>query len=104
MRDAFEKRRNYMVERIHAMEGISCLKPEGAFYIMIDVHGLYGKTICGELIQSDVDFVNAFLKHGLVALVPGDGFSAPGFVRWSYAASMDNIKEGLDRLERFLAQ
>ncbi len=104
MRDAFQKRRDYMVERLNAMEGISCLKPEGAFYVMIDVHETFGKTLCGELIQNDTDFVNAFLKHGLVALVPGDGFSAPGFVRWAYAASMENIKEGLDRLERFLAQ
>lgn len=104
MRDAFQARRDYMVERINAMEGISCIRPEGAFYIMINVKKQLGRTICGEKIETDGDFATAFLKHGLVALVPGDGFSAPGFVRWSYAASMENIKAGLDRLEKFLAQ
>ena len=104
MRDAFQARRDYMVERINAMEGVSCIRPEGAFYIMVNVKEQIGRTICGEKINNDADFATAFLKHGLVALVPGDGFSAPGFVRWSYAASMENIKEGLDRLEKFLAQ
>lgn len=104
MRDAFQARRDYMVERINAMEGVSCIRPEGAFYIMLNVKEQIGKTICGETISNDDDFATAFLKHGLVALVPGSGFSAPGFVRWSYAASMEDIKEGLDRLEKFLAQ
>lgn len=104
MRDAFQARRDYMVERINAMEGVSCIRPEGAFYIMVNVKEQLGRTICGERIETDSDFATAFLKHGLVALVPGDGFSAPGYIRWSYAASMENIKEGLDRLERFLAQ
>lgn len=103
MRDAFQARRDYMVERINAMKGVSCIRPEGAFYIMVNVKEQIGRTICGEKINNDADFATAFLKHGLVALVPGDGFSAPGFVRWSYAASMENIKEGLDRLEKFLA-
>lgn len=104
MRDAFQARRDYMVERINAMDGVSCIRPEGAFYIMLNVKEQLGRTICGEKIETDDDFATAFLKHGLVALVPGSGFSAPGFVRWSYAASMENIKEGLDRLEKFLAQ
>ena len=104
MRDAFQARRDYMVERINAMEGVSCIRPEGAFYIMLNVKEQLGRTICGETINNDDDFATAFLKHGLVALVPGSGFSAPGFVRWSYAASMEDIKEGLDRLEKFLAQ
>lgn len=102
MRDAFQARRDYMVKRINAMEGVSCIRPEGAFYIMVNVSEQLGRTICGEKIETDSDFATAFLKHGLVALVPGDGFSAPGFVRWSYAASMENIKAGLDRLEEFL--
>ena len=69
---------------------------------MMNIERLIGKTICGELIQTDHDFCAAFLKHGLVATVPGSGFGAPGFVRWAYAASMDNIKKGMDRLEAFL--
>ena len=91
-----------MVERMNAIEGVSCIKPEGAFYVMMNIEKLIGKTIGGVLIQSGEDFATEFLKQGLVALVPGEGFEAPGFIRWSYAASMENIREGLDRLERFL--
>ncbi len=102
MREAFEARRNYMVERMNAIEGVSCIKPEGAFYVMMNIEKLLGRTIDGVTIRSGNDFATAFLKGGLVAVVPGEGFEAPGFVRWSYAASMENIQEGLDRLERFL--
>ena len=102
MRQAFEERRNYIVERMNRIDGVSCIKPEGAFYIMMNMEKLIGRTIHGELIQNSDDFSTAFLKHGLVATVPGSGFGAPNFVRWSYATSLDNIKKGLDRLEAFL--
>lgn len=102
MRRSFEERRNYIVERVNAMDGVSCLKPEGAFYIMMNVEKQLGRTICGEAIGSSDDFSAALLRHGLVATVPGSSMGAPGFVRWSYAASMDNIKKGMDRLEVFL--
>lgn len=102
MRQAFEVRRNYIVERINQIDGVSCVKPEGAFYVMMNVEKLLGRTIHGEQIQNADDFCTAFLKHGLVATVPGGGFGAPGFVRWAYATSLDNIKKGLDRLEAFL--
>lgn len=104
MRDAFQARRDYMVSRMNAIPGVSCIRPEGAFYVMMNLEKLLGRTVGGARIDSAEDFATAFLKQGLVAVVPGDGFGAPGFVRWSYAASMENIQEGLDRLERFLAQ
>ena len=102
MRRAFEQRRNYIVERMNQIDGVSCLRPEGAFYVMMNVEKLLGRTIHGELIQSSDDFCTAFLKYGLVATVPGSAFGAPNFVRWSYAVSMGSIKKGLDRLEEFL--
>ncbi len=102
MRQSFEERRNYIVGRVNAMEGVSCIKPEGAFYIMMNVEKQLGRTICGETINSSDDFAAALLRHGLVAAVPGTGFGAPNFVRWSYAVSMDSIKKGMDRLEEFL--
>ena len=102
MRRAFEERRNYIVERISQIDGVSCIKPEGAFYVMMNIERLIGKTIHGKPIQTSDDFCTALLKYGLVAAVPGSGFGAPNFVRWAYAASMDQIKEGLDRLEAFL--
>ena len=103
MRQAFETRRDYIVERMNSIPGVSCIKPEGAFYVMMNIEQLLGKTICGETIHTSDDFSSAFLKHGLVATVPCSGFGAPNFVRWSYATSMENIQKGLDRLEQFLA-
>lgn len=104
MRQAFEQRRNYIVDRMNKIPGVSCLKPQGAFYVMMNITQLLGKTIHGVVINDADDFSNVFLKEGLVATVPCTGFGAPQFVRWSYATSMENIKEGLDRLEKFLAE
>lgn len=103
MHDEFERRRNYIVERMNQIEGVSCIKPEGAFYVMMNVEKLLGRTIGGKLIQSGDDFAVAFLEQQNVAVVPCSGFGAPNFVRWTYAASMENIREGLDRLEKMLA-
>ncbi len=102
MRDVFEERRNYIVQRVNSIDGVSCINPDGAFYIMMNVEKLLGKTLGGRVINNGDDFALAFLEKGLVAVVPCSGFGAPNFVRWTYAASMENIKEGLDRLEKFL--
>lgn len=104
MRQAFEQRRNYIVDRMNKIPGVSCLKPQGAFYVMMNITQLLGKTIHGVVINDADDFSNVFLKEGLVATVSCTGFGAPQFVRWSYATSMETIKEGLDRLEKFLAE
>ena len=104
MRQAFEARRNAMVEGMNAIPGMSCLKPEGAFYVMMNLKDILGRTLHGVKIESAEDFAALFLKKGLVAVVPGTSFGAPGFVRWSYACSMDNIKEGLARLSKFLTE
>ena len=78
--------------------------PDGAFYVMMNLEKVIGRTLGGKLIENDDDFAVAFLEKGLVAVVPCSGFGAPGFVRWTYAASMENIREGLNRLEKFLQQ
>ena len=102
MRKVFEERRNYMVERINSIEGVSCIKPDGAFYVMMNIEKLIGKTLGGVQIRSAGDFAMAFLEKGLVAVVACDAFGIDNFIRWTYATSLDNIREGLDRLERFL--
>ena len=102
MRDVFEERRNYIVERMNAIDGVSCKMPQGAFYAMMNVEKLVGRTLGGRVIKDGDDFAMAFLEKGLVAVVPCSGFGAKNYVRWTYAASMENIKEGLDRLEKFL--
>ena len=103
MREAFEERRNYMVERMNQIEGVSCIKPEGAFYVMMNISKIFGKELFGHVIKDADDFGNMFLKYGKVAVVPGTSFGTPEFIRWSYATSMENIKAGLDRLECFLS-
>ena len=102
MRKVFEERRNYIVARMNSIDGVSCIMPDGAFYVMMNIEKLKGKTIGGTVINTSDDFAMAFLEKELVAVVPCSGFGAPDFVRWTYATSMENIKEGLDRLERFL--
>ena len=104
MRKVFEVRRNYIVKRMNEIKGVSCIVPEGAFYVMMNMEQLKGRTIGGRLINDGDDFAMAFLEQGLVAVVPCSGFGSPDFVRWTYAASMESIREGLDRLEKFLAE
>lgn len=104
MRVVFEERRNYIVQRMNEIPGVSCINPEGAFYVMMNIEQLKGKTIAGVKIEDSDDFAMAFLEKELVAVVPCSGFGNPDFVRWTYATSMENIKEGLNRLEHFLSQ
>ena len=104
MRRVFEERRNYFVQRLNSIPGVSCITPEGAFYIMMNIEKLLGRTIGGVTITDDDVFAQVFLQKGLVAVVPCSGFGIKNFVRWTYATSMDNIKEGLNRLEKFLAE
>ena len=104
MRQAFEARRNYLVERMNTIPGVHCLKPDGAFYVMMNIDELLGKTLGGRVIRNADDFAMAFLEKGLVAVVSCTAFGCPNYVRWTYACSMDNIKEGLDRLEKFLRE
>ncbi len=99
---AFDERRKYMADRINSIDGVSCLTPKGAFYVMMNISALKGKKIAGRVIETADDFAGVFLDEELVAVVPGNGFDAPDYVRWSYATSLDNIKEGIDRLERLL--
>lgn len=104
MRAAFRERRDYMVKRINSIDGVSCLEPHGAFYVMMNMKNLIGKSFYGHVITGSDDFADLFLEKQLVAVVPGSGFAAEGYVRWSYATSMENIKRGLDRLEAFLKE
>ncbi len=102
MRKAFCERRNYMVERMNSLPGVSCKKPHGAFYVLMNITALKGHTMGDKLIQTSDDFAEVLLNDAKVAVVPCSGFGDDDFVRWSYAVSMDTIREGLDRLEAFL--
>jgi len=98
----FEKRRNAMVERINSIPNISCRKPAGAFYIMMNIKKLLGRHYNGRVLESSLDFAELLLAEKQVAVVPGVAFEAEGFCRLSYAASMETCMRGLDRIEEFV--
>ena len=98
MRQAFEARRSIIVEGLNAIDGIGCGMPEGAFYAFANVQALIGKQGGGKQREADVDVAGSLLEEALCAVVPGTAFGAPGFVRISYAASNDMIREGLSRI------
>jgi aspartate aminotransferase len=100
----FNRRRNYMYERINSMEGLSCIKPEGAFYVYVDISTYLGRNLCGVKLESSLDFAQIMLEKGHVAVVPGAAFGTDGFIRLSYATSMETIKNGLDKFESFIKE
>ncbi len=104
MRKKFERRRDAMVAGLNAVPGIRCRKPEGAFYAFADCRGLYGLEFGGKKIASDGDVAFFLLERAHVACVPGGAFGAPGYVRFSYAASEERIAAGLESMRRAIAQ
>ena len=99
-RAMFQKRRDSMVAGLESVSGISCRKPEGAFYAFADVRGLFGLEWSGKTIETDEDVVMWLLDQAHVAAVPGAGFGAPGYVRFSYAASDERIAAGIAAIGR----
>ncbi len=99
----FERRRNYMVEHIGWIPGLSCKKPAGAFYVMMNMKALIGHKYKGRVINGSMDFAELLLTEEKVAVVPGVAFEAEGYLRLSYAVSLDDIKKGLDRIEHFVS-
>ncbi len=99
----FEHRRNYMVEHIGWIPGLSCKKPAGAFYVMMNMKALIGRRYNGREITGSMDFADLLLTEEKVAVVPGVAFEAEGYCRLSYAVSLDDIKKGLDRIEHFVS-
>lgn len=104
MKAEFKKRRDYMVDAINKIDGVSCICPDGAFYIMMNIKDLLGKTYYGVKVDTVDMLCNEILEKAKVALVPGTGFEAPDFIRWSYATSLENIKEGLRRFENYIKE
>ncbi len=96
----FDKRRKYMVERLNAIPGVSCLMPVGAFYAFPRISALFGKSVDGKTVGNSADLAAYLLDEAKVALVSGDAFGADAYIRLSYATSMENIKNGLDRIEQ----
>ena len=92
MRDEFNLRRNYMVQRLKSIDRVSVVPPQGAFYVLANI---------GKLGLSSNNFADRLLSKHHVAVVPGIAFGNDATIRFSYATSLDIIKKGLDRLEEF---
>ena len=99
---AFQERRDFVVNSLNAIEGINCIKPNGAFYVFPSCKGLIGKKDKnGKKITSDTDFVESLLENNEVAVVQGSAFGLEGFFRISYATSMDKLQEAMKRIKLF---
>ncbi len=98
----FKKRRDYIYEREEQIPLISALKPEGAFYLFVDVSKTYGKCYQGKSITSAADFATILLEEKFVAVVPCADFGMPDYIRLSYATSMELIAKGMDRIEELV--
>ena len=104
MRDIFDNRRKLMLDLISKIDGVQAVHPDGAFYVMLVVDGLYGKSYRGNKVEDSVAFANALLEGEKVATIPGVSFGAPDCVRLSYALSEADIEEGLKRIKNFVQE
>lgn len=102
MINEFEKRRNYMINRIKSIDNLSIVKPKGAFYIMINIENCLGKEINGKIVNDSMEFCASLLENEKLAVIPGKAFGLNNYIRVSYATSMEAIKEGLNRIESFI--
>ncbi|MDC3021387.1 pyridoxal phosphate-dependent aminotransferase [Pelagibacteraceae bacterium] len=96
--DSFKERRDYVVDTLNSINGLSCLKPSGAFYVFPNCKKLLGKKT---KLKTDKEFVEKLLEKAEVAVVQGSAFGLDGYFRISYATSMENLKKALDRIKSF---
>ncbi|HEY4641152.1 MAG TPA: pyridoxal phosphate-dependent aminotransferase, partial [Thermoanaerobaculia bacterium] len=100
MYDAYVERRAYLVPALNEVDGFCCADPDGAFYVFPDVRRFFGRGG----VHDSISFATFLLEEARVAVVPGQAFGADGFIRISYATSMERIKEGLARMSRAVAR
>ena len=98
----FDARRKFMVEKVNSTKNISAQTPKGAFYVMVCIKDVIGKSYNGKAINSSMDFAQILLDETMTAVVPGGPFGADNYIRLSYATSMENIQKGLDRIKSFV--
>ncbi len=102
MRKEFDSRRQFIVNRLNEIPGINCFLPRGAFYVMPNISKFYGKSYRSFTIHNPMDMCDYLLEESRIAVVTGAAFLAPDNIRISYSNSIENIKEGVDRMEEAL--
>ncbi len=102
MREEFDKRRTYMYDRVKNMPLVSCLEPDGAFYLFIDISKILEKKYKGKAIATVNDLATILIEDYKVAVIPCEDFGFDDHIRLSYAISIQQIEKGLDRIETFL--
>ncbi|OPX90370.1 MAG: Aspartate aminotransferase [Pelotomaculum sp. PtaB.Bin013] len=100
----YTRRRDYALDRLRAIPGITCTKPDGAFYLFPNVKNCFGKSFKGKIINNASDLAAILLDETQVAVVPGLAFGNDDYLRISYAISMDGLKEGLDRINSLISE
>jgi aspartate/methionine/tyrosine aminotransferase len=103
MRTVFDRRRHTMVEMLNGIDGVTCTEPDGAFYGFPNVSGLLGRNLAGRVATTSGELADLLLDEIKIAVVPGEAFGAPGFVRLSYALGDDDLVEGLQRWHDLVA-
>ncbi|MFD0272405.1 pyridoxal phosphate-dependent aminotransferase [Kitasatospora sp. NPDC127111] len=104
MRTAFDRRRRTIVKMLNEIEGVVCPEPEGAFYVYPSVKGLLGKEIRGQRPQTSSELAALILDEAEVAVVPGEAFGTPGYLRLSYALGDADLVEGVARIQKLLGE
>jgi len=100
----FARRRDLILEALAAIPGLTCPKPQGAFYVFVSVASFFGRRFSGRVIGAAADVAEILLEEARVAVVPGEAFGDPGHIRLSYATSNEVIREGLARMGELLAR
>lgn len=104
MREAFDRRRRTIVRMLNEIDGVVCPEPQGAFYAYPSVKGVLGKEIRGRRPQTSTELAELILEQAEVAVVPGEAFGTPGYLRLSYALSDEDLAEGVGRIQKLLAE
>ena len=104
MRQTFQQRRDLMVRLLNEIPGISCALPGGAFYAFPNMSAYLGKKAAGKVLEDSFDLGNYLLEEAQVVSVPGDGFGAPGHIRFSFTTNLENIREGINRIAKVLQE
>ena len=100
---SFLPRREYFIQALNSIEGVRCIEPMGAFYVFPNFSAYYGRSFQGKVIGGSIALADYFLDEARVATVPGAAFGADNFIRFSFATSLDTIKEGMGRIQEALA-